>query len=240
MEQSLHLDTMISGARVRPLHAFVGALAAALTLFSAAGCETAESTGAAADADQGDTCHGAISSYEWITRIGPTQDNVEGQCVPLDLTWDQHFEVPCLIIEGRSVGAAEAGSCNACTGAGRVPVNPYSQPLVELMKSENPDADLDCFCAVEQIVPDIAATPNDLKCQMDPSDALVDMYGKPIDGFCYLDPHRGLGDAALTENCPQDAQRLLRFVGAGAPVPGSTTYVACVDYEYGSAPASCQ
>lgn len=236
MKQSLRLNSLFSGARLRPVHAIVAAAALALV---SAGCEETESTDSAVGADQGSTCHGAISSFEWVTRIGPTQDPVKGQCVPVELTWDMHYEVPCVIIEGRSVGAADAASCNACPGAGRVKVNPYSMSLVDQMKAENADADLDCFCAIEQVVPNDFSAPNALPCQMDPSDAPVDAKGNPLDGFCYLDPHHGLGDAALTESCPVDEKRLLRFVGDGAPAPSSITYVACVGESYTKAPVSC-
>ena len=123
------------------------------------------------------------------------------------------------------VPADEVASCNACLDAGRAPVAPVSQSMVDRMVQENPAANLNCFCAIEQIqaLQDEQLPP----CQFDPSSAPVHANGDPVDGYCYIDQSQGIGDPSLVEQCPADEKRLLRFVGAGAPKSGSMVYATC-------------
>ncbi len=46
------------------------------------------------------------------------------------------------------------------------------------------------------------------------------------DGFCYVDPAQGAGDALLVEGCPGGRQRYVRFSGS-VPSAGSTPFVDC-------------
>ena len=221
------------------VHAFAGALAALFGLFAAAGCEGEESTGAASGADVGAACHGARSDYELTTKISPSGDPLKLQCLPRDMPWDMQYQVACVVIEARHVDAGQAASCNACDGAGRAPVNPYSQSLVEQMKDENAADDLNCFCAIEQIETYPAESWKDVPCAVDTSDSPVDASGKPLNGFCYVAPKAGLGASSLLEGCPEDEKQALRFVGAGVPDPSATVYLDCVRTSYTQAPAGC-
>lgn len=235
-------DGLIQRRRPRPIHGLAAVIAAIGALAATSGCVVdagGESAGSGDGDTDGDTCHGARSTIVYNARLLPSQEAVSAHCLPLDLYWDARRMVPCVVIEGRSVGAADAASCNACTGKGRQPVNDLQLPLVQQMKEENPSAELDCFCAVEQLEPLQGPDWDTPPCQNDLSDAPVDSHGEALDGFCYVDPGRGLGDAALVGACPEDQQRILRFVGAGASDPSSTVYLSCTSDSFAPPPASC-
>lgn len=235
-------DSLPIRRRPRPIHGLAAVIAAIGALAAISGCVVdagGDSTGSGGGDAGGDTCHGARSTIVYNARILPSEEAVSAHCLPLDLYWDVRRMVPCVVIEGRSVGAADAASCNACDAKGRQPVNDYQLPLVQQMKEENPSAQLDCFCAVEQIEPLHGSDWDTMPCQNDLSEAPVDSQGEALDGFCYVDPARGLGDAALVGACPEDQKRILRFVGAGVPDPSGAVYLSCTSDSFSPPPADC-
>jgi hypothetical protein len=53
-----------------------------------------------------------------------------------------------------------------------------------------------------------------------------DLEVNGVEGWCYVDADREIGNPELVENCPPTQKRLLRFVGRGLE-PNTTTFVAC-------------
>jgi hypothetical protein len=47
-----------------------------------------------------------------------------------------------------------------------------------------------------------------------------------LEGWCYIDPARGIGSAELVSSCPVNEQRRLRFPGQG-PAEGSNVMLVC-------------
>jgi hypothetical protein len=47
------------------------------------------------------------------------------------------------------------------------------------------------------------------------------------DGYCYVEPDRGVGSPALVAHCPSAERQLIRFVGAGAPAQRAQAFVTC-------------
>lgn len=229
MNNDLPFDSASARTRPRRARCLIALVATTIALCASSACvidggDETTAEGAAAD----NNCPATRTTIGYTARVIPEGATLSAQCLPLDLTPDVHTQVPCLVLEGRSVGAADAAACNACGGAARRPVTEYQQSLVLQMQQENPSASLDCFCAIEQVTPDLLAEPVDDACRYDPSDAPVDANGEPLDGFCYLSQNSGIGNPALLGPCPEDQKQALRFVGAGSPDPTSIVYIACV------------
>ncbi len=227
MSQNPHFDNRLHRVSSRPKRSLAALIATIAALSASSGCviggEDTTAEGAAAEND----CPATKTTIDYNTRLILDGATLTAQCLPLDLTPDVSAQVPCLVLEGRSVGAADAAACNACGGAARRPVTEYQQSLVDQMQQENPSADLDCFCAIEQVMPPQAADWKDRPCQYDVSDAPVDANGQPLDGFCYVSQNSGIGDPELVGPCPEDEKQALRFVGAGSPDPTSIVYILC-------------
>lgn len=156
-----------------------------------------------------------------------------GQCLPRTLTPDPTTgAVPCLILEARTVPAAQAASCNLCTGVGRQPVQPDHVPAQQAAQQDPLDAtDMwNCFCEILQ-----EANTSSTPCTMDATGC--DLWSCQNDvnavstanGWCYVDDSGAtpLGNPAIVKNCPSTEKRQIRFVGMGQPVPNSTVFITC-------------
>jgi hypothetical protein len=73
-----------------------------------------------------------------------------------------------------------------------------------------------CFCEIDQTPVGSELT----QCTTVAKDPLAN-------GWCYVDASEGPAEAALTSKCPAGDQHEIRFVGTGAPVPGSTLFLSC-------------
>ena len=82
---------------------------------------------------------------------------------------------------------------------------------------------IDCFCEITQLEGEALAA-----CQDDPSDPPL-LEGAPVSGYCYVDATTSppTGNPELVAHCPAAEQRLLRFVGAGSPLPGAVVFIRC-------------
>ena len=58
------------------------------------------------------------------------------------------------------------------------------------------------------------------------------------DGWCYVDPSKGLGSDELVAKCPETARRKLRFVGLGTPETNTVTLYACAGEAFVDVPAA--
>lgn len=232
-----HLLWNSAGPRLsRALALIVSSLAAGLALASCAVGPDVAPEDVAAGADQ--VCGGWRASIEYAEKIDSSGGSLVLTCLPTRLYPDGRGQVPCFVVEGKSVGAAEAESCNACAAPGRQEVLDLERGLVDRMKAENPSAALDCFCNIEQYDtqdPDWNHPP----CQHDKATAPLDGQGHPVNGFCYLSDEQGIGDPEILDSCPREEKRGLRFVGAGVPEADAVVYVVCVSESYGPAVSEC-
>ena len=153
---------------------------------------------------------------------------VSGSCLQPTLSADTDGRVQCVIVEAQQVGAANAATCNACAEAGRATVSADHASVVDDIGQEAGSAAFNCFCEIPQLTGGAAGEAL-WTCQNDPSESPVQANGAPVDGYCYVDADKSLGDPEIVAKCPESEKRLIRFVGAGAAKPGSTLYIACVD-----------
>ncbi len=159
---------------------------------------------------------------------------VSGSCLSPSLSADTDGRVQCVIVEAQRVGDAQTATCNACAEAGRAKVSSDHASMVDDIGQEAGPAGFNCFCEIPQLT-GTAAGEALWTCQNDPSESPVQANGAPVDGYCYVDADKNIGDPEIVAKCPDTERRLIRFTGAGAAHPGSTLYIACVD-EHAHAP----
>jgi hypothetical protein len=82
------------------------------------------------------------------------------------------------------------------------------------------DVDGDCLdyqlCGIEPLAP---GTPDYQSC--------LSSETPSGNGWCYVAPDQGLGDASQVERCPPTEKRKIRFAGKANPRKGSVTFFAC-------------
>jgi hypothetical protein len=139
------------------------------------------------------------------------------QCLTKPLKPDAEGQVSCAVLEARNTGGA---ACTCDASQARLPVAPADQcyQQVALADPRNATAKWNCFCEIAQ-----ASGASLHACQDD--------AGQPpsANGWCYVDPTTTppTGNPALVKGCPPGDRRVVRFVGAGAPAPGSTIFIGC-------------
>jgi hypothetical protein len=84
---------------------------------------------------------------------------------------------------------------------------------VQQVQSEETFTANECFCEITQTT-GAALT----SCEND-------AVASNADGWCYVDASHG--NAQLVSRCPPSEQHQVRFVGAGKPANGATTYIIC-------------
>lgn len=142
----------------------------------------------------------------------------------------------CAVIEARA-----SDTCN-CETPGHTVVPETLEPVIDAIQELAPDAAFTCFCLTRQVRNTaLVDSPADCEanfdqpghglcaCQYTPLDLPVTAGGDPVDGWCYVDPSREAGSPALVTGCPENDQQLVRFVGAGKPPPGASTFIVCSD-----------
>jgi hypothetical protein len=170
-----------------------------------------------------------------LDRIGPTEG---GGCLSRRLDAGEDGRVQCRIFEGMTVSEANAEECNQCAIPGRDPASGLREGPPAVILGLGPDAPFNCFCEIPQLSGSAPGEPL-WACQNDSSPIPVLEDGSPVDGYCYVDAQAQLGNPELVDRCPDTEQRLLRFVGAGEPRPGSTLYITCVREESPEPGAPC-
>jgi hypothetical protein len=179
------------------------------------------------------------ANYGYRPAVGAIIERLKkalgGQCLPRTLTPDASGQVSCLILEAQVVPAADAAACNECptskngVSTAREPVPANNQPAIAAAEyPANPEGNKNwnCFCEITQTGgADLTA------CQTDTSDVVVNASGANVSGWCYVDAtivSPNMEEAVkITANCPETEKRLIRFVGAGNPVDGSTLFITC-------------
>jgi hypothetical protein len=172
----------------------------------------------------------SASDFGYRPAIAAIVDRLKEQlgdrCLPRSLnTNPDDGTVDCNLVE--TIPRPE-GACN-CNVAGRREPDPVLASVVRAQLAadrlspcapNDPSCAGACLCELLQ-VQEVATNPDNAleACQND-----EDAPG--VEGWCYIDADRGIGSAALVENCPATQKRLLRFVGRGLE-PNTTTLVAC-------------
>jgi hypothetical protein len=159
------------------------------------------------------------ANYGYTPAIGAIVDRLKsklsGDCLTRPLSPDKEGQVTCIVIEARQ---GDGGAC--CAGAARRDVESrYSEALAQAQEDPAAKGD-DCFCEVDQLQGAALHT-----CQTDTDVVPVGAGGTPVDGWCYVDDNTGA--AALLDGCAAGERYKLRFVGAGQPQKGATTFVTC-------------
>jgi hypothetical protein len=130
-------------------------------------------------------------------------------------------EAACVIVEAKRLSAGESADCS---GQARGQLAEAITPVVltQLEDTGQCDGPQDCagfqLCEIQQLTEDV-----------DPQgyDSCLNSDVASGNGWCYVDPAKGIGSESLVEKCPVTAKRKLRFIGTGTPDPGTVTFVAC-------------
>jgi len=182
-------------------------------------------TGLAAEADTSYGYNPAVAAMGDIIR-----QRLARQCLPRPLSVQKDpnaadfGQVPCDVVEA----LPKRGEACACdTTHGRAALGPNDDKLASAVgdqleataqcgKDTGTSCDDFCLCKLEPLSgAKLSACQNGTESGTD--------YG-----YCYVDPAQGIGNPALTADCPAATQRSLRFVGDGLPANGSVTFMACV------------
>ncbi len=175
----------------------------------------------------------ASSDYGYRPAIGAIIDRLKtalgGQCLPRELTPDsKNHQVPCLILEAKKV----TGTPKCDPLRSRRAVKPENQAAIDVAKADlsAKDQGWNQFCEIIQ-TGDVLGGSNQAQqdaCQDDSSAAPVDVMGKAVNGWCYVDPGQNIkSNVDIVKDCPANEQRLIRFVGNGNPDPGGQLFITC-------------
>lgn len=147
------------------------------------------------------------------------------KCLPRELGVNADGSVPCKIVEAAPQAVArETGSCEQLQARASVEPEVAAAAIRSLESSGqcgtpgNP-CESYRFCEITQLTE--AQNPAGLASCLNDADAAGG------DGWCYIDPAKGVGAEALVDRCAATERRKLRFVGAGTPDNGTVTFVAC-------------
>ncbi len=118
---------------------------------------------------------------------------------------------PCVVVDLAVRGDPEC----SCSGRARSPLRPE---IVDVARSEftsrfcrpGEPCEVPCACEITQADGDALDACLDEAAR---TPRLPD--GSLGDGWCYVNPERGVGNPTLVENCRATSRRLFRFVGAG-------------------------
>ncbi len=152
-----------------------------------------------------------------IDRLGESLS--ERFCIKNNLRADNKGRLPCRLIEARHT---KVGACD-CATPSRQQLAATDLPLVEELTDDpvNTSHDWNCFCEL------IQTEGTDLDaCQNVVDEPTINKFGYLVNGWCFVDATRGLGDSSLLSSCRDKEQRLIRFVGDG-PSSDSTLFLSC-------------
>lgn len=155
------------------------------------------------------------------------KEQLADQCLTRSLSikeGDKGPEAACKIIEAKRLGPGETANCEAARA--RTPVEEAidqiaRRELEEKNQCKKGECDKSQFqlCTITQIT---SGTNPDAY-----ESCLNKLEAPKGDGWCYVDPAKGLGSNDLVAKCPETARRKLRFVGLGTPETNTVTLYAC-------------
>ena len=114
---------------------------------------------------------------------------------------------------------------------GRSPVSSDNSGAVAAIEtnSEAAAAGWNCFCEIDQLSDTSSSgqkTDALTDCLTETTTTFNDDQGNPVNGWCYVDTDvEANASADLVKNCPETEKRLIRFIGDGNPVNGSTLFI---------------
>jgi hypothetical protein len=181
----------------------------------------------------------ADASYGYNPAVAAMGDIIRRrlarQCLPRELSVQKDpkasdfGQVPCDVVEALP---KRGGACSCDTTHGRSELGAGDSKLASAVDDQleataqcgnetGISCEDFCLCKIEPLAGDrLAACQNGTESGTD--------YG-----YCYVDPAQGIGNPALTADCPAANQRSLRFIGEGLPANGSVTFMACVGSNFG-------
>jgi hypothetical protein len=139
--------------------------------------------------------------------------------------------VPCLLLEARNTT-----ECNCDPNKARLKVSDLHQAAVRKANESPiaPKGGWSCFCEVTQAGDPLHSSPEELTaCQDDAGEVPLvkggPKDGQPADGWCYVDATTTppTGDPEIVKDCADTEKHLVRFVGAGNPLPNATLFITC-------------
>ena len=201
---------------------------------SSGGSASAGDTGSAGDSSSSAGSGGAQNIFlaQVVLETGGGPPHCLPRSLPSGLPGSaDDGQANCLIAE------LKPGSCD-CTQTARAPLRVAILTATKQQLQANQacggtsGVSCDSFCGCEIVqAPGIASDQGSelYACQNEPTPA------SSVNGFCLIDQMRTdesgadspLGSAALVSECPTNQKRRLRFVGAGLPSSGATTFLGC-------------
>lgn len=176
----------------------------------------------------------ADASYGYNPAVAAMSDIIiqrfSRQCLPRSLSVQKDpkapdfGQVPCDVVEALPKGNA---ACSCDTTRGRAPLGDGDAKLAGAVSDQleataqcgngtGISCDDFCLCKLQPL------SGSTLTACQNGTESGTDY------GYCYVDPAQGIGNPALTADCPAATQRSLRFVGDNLPANGSVTFMACV------------
>jgi hypothetical protein len=143
-----------------------------------------------------------------------------GTCWDQKLEYSDDHRVQCIVLEGTKIpeNATECPPCNPAAAR----LEPAKEAESALKKDFNwTQNGLQCVCEIPQAE---AGAP--IKACIESTEDSP----QGVNGWCYVDPEFYTGGQAndnLVLTCPSSAKRMIRFVGAANPTPGSLTFLQC-------------
>ncbi|MFO0618209.1 MAG: hypothetical protein U0414_36790 [Polyangiaceae bacterium] len=158
------------------------------------------------------------------TIINRLKEKLSPGCFNRKLKTDGKGGAACIVVEATVEDGGQL-DCNTIAGRAEVPADEVA--AIDAIKRDalaNPE--WNSFCAIPQVSGEGAPSPRE-QCQ-----TLDDVQDPNVDGWCYIDassfPQIGNPDLKEFEKCPENEQRLIRFVGDGKPRGNGTTFITCV------------
>ncbi|MEY2930408.1 MAG: hypothetical protein RL033_1157 [Pseudomonadota bacterium] len=166
------------------------------------------------------------------------KEQLGARCLPRPLAVEDDGTVACTLVETlprrqRDPLTGAQLACPPCQAQlGRKVLEPALDAAVRGQLALAPDRPCNpgdpscseaCSCELQQVqqVQGVDGAAALRSCQQD-----ADPGG--IEGWCYIDPTRGIGSSELTRNCPANEPRRIRFLGQ-APAAGATLLTLCPD-----------
>lgn len=162
------------------------------------------------------------------------KEQLADKCLPRELSVDKETgAASCRIIEAvPSSGSAACDTSSARLGIEPAVVDQVTKALEAKGRcgdTTGQPCDQFQMCEIKQLLASEDAAGLE-SCQNNPNSSSGN-------GWCYIDPDKGIGSAALVEKCPDTEKRKLRFVGKGSPINGSVTFFACAGAVFDGNPA---
>ncbi|HEX6274810.1 MAG TPA: hypothetical protein VFZ53_17330 [Polyangiaceae bacterium] len=141
-------------------------------------------------------------------------------CLPRPLPLDSDGSLACTVVEAR----LETNGCSCDPSARSGPASSSAREAIEDELAfrgfcggpTGVECSSYCLCEIPELVGAQAGA-----CRSSLEEAATG------DGYCYVEPDRGVGSPALVSHCPSAERQLIRFVGTGAPAERAQAFVTC-------------